>query len=48
MDNAYPVSLNWTDVETMARICNVKLTRNMIDKLVIAEQKTIEESTKRK
>lgn len=45
MEGIYPVSLNWTDIETMARITHVKLTPRLLQKLSVAEQKTIEEST---
>ena len=44
MEGVYPVSLNWTDVETMARISNIKLTQRFINKLSVAEEKSIEES----
>lgn len=47
MDGVYPVSLNWTDIETMARINHVKLNSVMISKLQIAETKTIEEYSKK-
>ena len=47
MEGIYPVSLNWTDVETMARINNVKLNSVMLSKLEIAENKTIEEYNKK-
>lgn len=48
MDGIYPVSLNWTDVETMARINHVKLNSSMLAKLEIAQDKTIEECNKKR
>lgn len=49
MDGIYPMSLNWTDIESIARINKIKLTRILIEKLNVAESLSIEESnTKRK
>ena len=47
MDGVYPVSLNWVDVETMARLTRVKLNSKMLKKLSLAEEMTIKESTKK-
>lgn len=48
MDGIYPVSLNWADVETMARLNNLKLNSIMLSKLMLAEGKTIEEFNSKK
>lgn len=48
MDGVYPVSLNWTDIETMARIHKVKLNSAMLSKLEIAQDKTMEEYNKKR
>lgn len=48
MDGVYPVSLNWVDVETMARLTRVKLNSKMLKKLSLAEEMTIKESTKKR
>lgn len=47
MDGIYPVSLNWVDVETMAKLTRVKLNSKMLKKLSVAEEMTIKESTKK-
>ena len=48
MDGIYPVSLNWTDVETMARLTRVNLNSKTLKKLSIAEEMTIQESIKKR
>ena len=48
MEGIYPVSLNWVDVETLARLNHIKLNSMMLAKLNIAERKSIEESNKKR
>ena len=48
MDGVFPVSLNWVDVRTLAQLHHIKLNSMMLAKLNIAEEKSIEESNKKR
>ena len=48
MDGIYPASLNWSDIESIARINKIKLNRVLLNKLNVAERLSIEESYSKK
>ena len=48
MEDIYPTALNWSDIESIARINKIKLNRILVNKLSVAERLSIEESHSKK